>query len=299
MRAVRLGSYSMASTSASTPRFLRLKSMMRYFCLCPPPMWREVSRPWLFRPPVFLMVWTSFFSGFDLVISSNFGSALKRSTGVNGLNVLRAMALREFDLVAFLEGDNGLLPMRPAPIAARVALVALLLAGVVAGVDGSNRFLEKRLDGMLDLHLVGARAYPEDVLVVLLGEKRALLGEPRGLDEVERFVHAILSASCARPWSVMTTFLNASRCSVFTSRAVMRSAGWTLRVERYVFSSKASETTRTFSSGVCSFNNEINALVLASLTANPGTTRTSPALIRSVSAFLSARRRVVLPTFFE
>ena len=38
MRAERFGSYSIAITSAATPRLRRLKSTLRYFCLWPPPM---------------------------------------------------------------------------------------------------------------------------------------------------------------------------------------------------------------------------------------------------------------------
>ena len=38
-------SYSIAMTEASMPCFLRLKSTMRIFCLCPPPMPRLVTRP--------------------------------------------------------------------------------------------------------------------------------------------------------------------------------------------------------------------------------------------------------------
>ena len=45
MRQVRFGSYSMAATLAVTPSLVRLKSMMRYCCLWPPPRWRDVLRP--------------------------------------------------------------------------------------------------------------------------------------------------------------------------------------------------------------------------------------------------------------
>ena len=45
MRQLRFGSYSMAATLAGTPSLVRLKSMMRYCCLWPPPRWRAVLRP--------------------------------------------------------------------------------------------------------------------------------------------------------------------------------------------------------------------------------------------------------------
>src|SRR5262245_14383237 len=63
MRAERLGSYSIESTSAQTPSFLRLKSMMRYIRLCPPPRNRAVMMPWLLRPPFFGLGFSSDFSG--------------------------------------------------------------------------------------------------------------------------------------------------------------------------------------------------------------------------------------------
>ena len=37
MRQVRFGSYSIAATLAVTPSLVRLKSISRYCCLCPPP----------------------------------------------------------------------------------------------------------------------------------------------------------------------------------------------------------------------------------------------------------------------
>ena len=45
MRHERFGSYSMAATLAGTPSLVRLKSMMRYWRLWPPPRWRAVLRP--------------------------------------------------------------------------------------------------------------------------------------------------------------------------------------------------------------------------------------------------------------
>src|SRR3954447_2908514 len=117
-------------------------------------MCRVVMRPLLLRPPVLLLVSTRDFSGFDLVISANDGNALKRLVGVRGRKVLSAMTdygLGEFDLVALLQGDDGLLPVGLPAIGGRA--FALLLARIVAGVDGDDGLLEKLLDRVLDLGL--------------------------------------------------------------------------------------------------------------------------------------------------
>ena len=73
MYAVRLGSYSIAATFAGTPSLRRLKSILRYRRLAPPPRWREVLRPWALRPPVFFRPSTSDFSGSVFVISAKSG----------------------------------------------------------------------------------------------------------------------------------------------------------------------------------------------------------------------------------
>ena len=83
MRAERLGSYSMAATLAGMPTLSqRLKSMMRYKRLWPPPRKRTVIRPWLFRPPVFFRGLTRDFSGSVLVISEKSATVMKRRLGV-------------------------------------------------------------------------------------------------------------------------------------------------------------------------------------------------------------------------
>src|SRR5436189_6112983 len=94
MRAERFGSYSIPTTSAATPRLRRLKSTLRYFCLWPPPMCRDVSRPRLFRPPLLFFGSRRLLSGRHFVISSKAGSDLKRSVGVNGRNSLRAITIK-------------------------------------------------------------------------------------------------------------------------------------------------------------------------------------------------------------
>ena len=65
IRAERFGSYSMCVTRAGTPSLSwRRKSMIRYIRLWPPPRWRTVMKPWLFRPPFFLSGSVRHFSGF-------------------------------------------------------------------------------------------------------------------------------------------------------------------------------------------------------------------------------------------
>src|SRR3954453_23627727 len=93
MRAERFGSYSIAATLAGTPSLTRLKSMMRYWRLWPPPWWRVVMRPLLLRPPVLLSGSTSDFSGAFLVTSSNEETAMKRRPGLVGLYFLTAIRL--------------------------------------------------------------------------------------------------------------------------------------------------------------------------------------------------------------
>src|SRR3954447_11122216 len=69
MYADRSGSYSIAATRAGTPSLVRLKSILRYSRLAPPPRWRAVLRPLLLRPPDFLRPSTRVFSGSVFVIS--------------------------------------------------------------------------------------------------------------------------------------------------------------------------------------------------------------------------------------
>ena len=63
MCALRFGSYSIAATLAGTPSLRRLKSILRYLRLAPPPRWREVTRPWALRPPDLRSPSVSDFSG--------------------------------------------------------------------------------------------------------------------------------------------------------------------------------------------------------------------------------------------
>src|ERR1700736_5374053 len=91
MRALRLGSYSIAMTLPTMPILLRFQSMMRYMRLWPPPRWRVVMRPLLLRPAVFLSGSVSARSGLVLVISSKVDTDMPRRPAEVGLYVLTGM----------------------------------------------------------------------------------------------------------------------------------------------------------------------------------------------------------------
>src|SRR5690554_6862820 len=91
MRAERFGSYSIDATLAGTPSLFRLKSIMRYFRLCPPPLCLMVMRPLLLRPPELFSGAVKDFSGLVLVISSNVETVIPRRPGVVGLYFFTAM----------------------------------------------------------------------------------------------------------------------------------------------------------------------------------------------------------------
>src|SRR6266404_4468308 len=176
---------------------------------------------------------------------------------------------------------------------------ALLFAGVVAGVHIDHFLLEQALHRVFDLKFVGARADTKHVFVVLFAQERRLLGQRRRLDNFVRFSHCNLSANFSSAFGVTKIFWKASNCSVFTSDAVASFTSFTFRADLCVFSSNASETTSTFSASVCFLTRSTNAFVLISETANLSIVRTSPALIRSLNAFCSARRRTDFETFLE
>src|SRR6266581_2833247 len=87
MYAERFGSYSMWATLAGTPSLRRLKSILRYRRLAPPPRWREVLRPWTLRPPDFFRPSVSDFSGLSRVISAKSGYITNRRPGEVGLGL--------------------------------------------------------------------------------------------------------------------------------------------------------------------------------------------------------------------
>src|SRR5207302_9138669 len=125
---------SMTRPYAETPSLRRLRSTLRYFCLGPAPMCRDVSRPRLLRPPLFFLDSRRLLSGRHFVISSKAGSDLKRSVGVNGRNSFSAITfllLDQIDLFAFLQRHDGFLPARTA---SEGSAHTSLLAGIITRV---------------------------------------------------------------------------------------------------------------------------------------------------------------------
>ena len=87
MRAERFGSYSIVETVAGMSFLSRLKSMMRYRRLCPPPRHHDVSSPRLLRPPDFFSGSVSGRCGSLVVISSNTCTVWNRRPADVGLYV--------------------------------------------------------------------------------------------------------------------------------------------------------------------------------------------------------------------
>ena len=87
IRQDRFGSYSTATTVAGPVSFSRRKSMSRYILRAPPPRWRAVILPWLFRPPVRVIRTINDFSGrfFLSVISAKSATDASRRPGLVGL----------------------------------------------------------------------------------------------------------------------------------------------------------------------------------------------------------------------
>src|SRR5215210_794660 len=162
MRAERFGSYSIATTRASTPSLFRFQSMTRYMRLWPPPRWRTVRRPRLLRPPDLLSGSRSERSGFlPLVSSSNVETDMPRRPGEVGLYSFSGMclslsasshALEQLDPLAGRERHDSLLPD---PRHAGLLPEAAHLAGYFDRVDGRDLDVEDILDRPLDLDLVG------------------------------------------------------------------------------------------------------------------------------------------------
>src|ERR1041384_7171073 len=95
----------------------RLKSMIRYSRLWPPPRHHEVSSPWLLRPPDRCSFSVSGACGSSVLISSNVRTVLKRVAGDVGLNLrIGMMSLRPLQelgqTLAFPERHVRLLRVR-------------------------------------------------------------------------------------------------------------------------------------------------------------------------------------------
>src|SRR4249919_3716805 len=157
MNAERFGSYSSRSTVAGTSHVRRLKSMIRYFCLWPPAMPREVTWPLLLRPPVFRLPSVSDLTGLPFHSADLSTRIRPRRAGEVGL-LLQCHDLdsaRNVDRVALCEGDDRLLAVRPS------VGTALPLLGLALGddrVDAGHLDVEQRLDGRLDFGLRRGRS---------------------------------------------------------------------------------------------------------------------------------------------
>src|SRR3990170_1123005 len=190
MRALRFGSYSISETLPGIPNLFRLKSILRYCCLWPPPRWRDVRWPWLLRPPVRFFGSSSDFSGVARVISSNPETERNRVPGVIGRNCLMLIsALEHGDRVAILERDDRLLPPRGR---AAGATASDPVAPHLHGADIRHGDPEQLLERIPDLVLVGLRMHLESVLPPRLIGGRALLGHHRSHDDLMEGGHHLL-----------------------------------------------------------------------------------------------------------
>src|SRR5690242_8284751 len=90
------------------PSLVRLKSILRYSRLAPPPRWRAVLRPRALRPPDFLRPSTSDFSGSLLVISAKSGYVTKRRPGEVGFGLRMGIAPVRSDDRGGAEGLHAL-----------------------------------------------------------------------------------------------------------------------------------------------------------------------------------------------
>src|SRR3954470_11951298 len=177
MRALRFGSYSISATFPGMPNLFRLKSIFRYCRLCPPPRWREVRWPCLFRPPVPRFGSSSDFSGVERVTSSNPETERNRVAGVMGRNCLMLIsALEHGDGIAFLKLDDRLLP--PCGGAAGPAAGDFVTAHL-HGPHVGHGHTEQLLQGVPNLVLVRLGVDLEGVFLPVLIRRGALLGNHR------------------------------------------------------------------------------------------------------------------------
>src|SRR5688572_16642376 len=142
--------------------------------------------PWLLRPPLEDLGSISERSGSVAVISALSCTVRNRELGVTGLNFLTPMGplglqvLVHFDRITLGEGDDGLLPVRPA---ARETAHRVDLPHPVLGADVQHLDLEQLLDRVGDLPLVRARVHGEHELVRPLLLAGRLLREERPQDD--------------------------------------------------------------------------------------------------------------------
>src|SRR6478609_3498864 len=112
MKADRLGSYSRRSTVPTTSNLRRLKSMIRYRVLAPPPRKRTAMRPPPPRPPDLVRPSTSDFSGRPLCRSDLSTSTSWRRPGDVGLYCFKAIGSEprgDVDRLALGQGHDRFL----------------------------------------------------------------------------------------------------------------------------------------------------------------------------------------------
>src|SRR6185312_6057484 len=170
MNALRFGSYSSRSTVAGTSNFRRLKSIVRYACLCPPPRNRLVIRPWLLRPPELLCPSVRPLTGLPFHNSLLSIRTVPRRLAVTGLYCLSAISRAlceaggEIDRLARGQLHEGFLDVRAL---ARPSLEPLGLALLHQGVHCQHLDAEQPLHRGLDLGLGGIDRDAEHHLVLL------------------------------------------------------------------------------------------------------------------------------------
>ena len=108
MRALRFGSYSIDATFAGTPSLSRRKSTTRYFCLWPPPRWRDGHAPVRVAATRLRLRRVSDFSGRSRVISAKSETVWNRRPGLVGLRLRigHPSAPEDLDAVALGERDD-------------------------------------------------------------------------------------------------------------------------------------------------------------------------------------------------
>src|SRR3954451_19739268 len=261
MYADRLGSYSIAATRAGTPSLVRLKSILRYRRLAPPPRWRDVLRPRALRPPLLVRPSTSVFSGSVRVISAKSGYVMKRRPADVGLGLRIGIglevgleALEDRDGVALAHLHDGLLPLAGP---ARGEAPALRLRGHRGGADLEDLDVGEQLfDGLLDLGLVRVRVDPERVLACRR-EHVGLLGDD-GPDEHLAGVHRYASSPAVTRSALRARAVRLSMAVWLATTVAARTmsatpaSSWArtvtparVRNERPASSSSASRMTRT------------------------------------------------------
>src|SRR5688572_24842486 len=253
---------------------------MRRWCLCPPPWWRMVTRPWLLRPLPRILLVVSGQCGSPLCNSGVTTLTRARRPGDVGLTLTRGMAVsylfrgRKVDFLAFGEPDIGLFP---APLAADHAAEPALLALHVQHGDAVDLGLEHQLHRRLDLGLGGAVRHAEDVLAVLVGDEGAFLGHHRREHYVHQAIAAVLlhlssSSSLATAPFVRSTLGKRTNATGFALPADITRTWRKLRADSIRFSSMSSVMTRS-SSKPSDFTFCASSLVLGASTVNLSTTR--------------------------